>query len=214
MHHLAKANKTFGAGILPVMSELTPALWTRYLTDEAPPFGTHQSERYVDEANTAYAVDNLFNEDHAVTVVWLPETDSASHNDFRGQFGVARRSIVEADGLIGEMVAELRRRDRLKNTYLLLVSDHGHIGGRFGHLDRYDLVNEFFHQPARVDDSGNRVGGGLGLSVRIVTAIRRSAMTPTISFLLMRSEREPPAFTCLANTTVLATGRHRTRLQT
>ena len=166
MHHLAKANKTFGAGILPVMSELTPALWTRYLTDEAPPFGTHQSERYVDEANTAYAVDHLFNEDHAVTVVWLPETDSASHNDFRGQFGVARRSIVEADGLIGEMVAELRRRDRLKNTYLLLVSDHGHIGGRFGHLDRYDLVNEFFHQPARVDDSGNRVGGGLGLSVR------------------------------------------------
>jgi hypothetical protein len=166
MHHLAEANKTFGAGILPVMSELTPALWTRYLTDEAPPFGTHQSERYVDEANTAYAVDNLFNEDHAVTVVWLPETDSASHNDYRGQFGVARRSIVEADGLIGEMVAELARRDRLKNTYLLLVSDHGHIGGRFGHLERYDLVNEFFHQPARVDDSGHRVGGGLGLSVR------------------------------------------------
>lgn len=166
MHHLAEANKTFGAGILPVMSELTPALWTRYLTDEAPPFGTHQSKRYVDEANTAYAVDNLFNEDHAVTVVWLPETDSASHNEYRGQFGVARRSIVEADGLIGEMVAELRRRDRLKNTYLLLVSDHGHIGGRFGHLERYDLVNEFFHQPARVDDSGYRKGGGLGLSVR------------------------------------------------
>ena len=165
-HHLAEANKTFGAGILPVMSELTPTLWTRYLTDEAPPFGTHQSERFVDEANTAYAVDNLFNDDHSVTVVWLPETDSTSHSEYRGQFGVARRSIVEADGLIGEMVAELRRRDRLKNTYLLLVSDHGHIGGRFGHLERYDLVNEFFHQPSRVDDNGNRVGGGLGLSVR------------------------------------------------
>ena len=94
MHHLAEANKTFGAGILPVMSELTPALWTRYLTDEAPPLGTHQSERFVDEANTAYAVDNLFNDDHSVTVVWLPETDSASHSEYRGQFGVARRSIV------------------------------------------------------------------------------------------------------------------------
>lgn len=165
-HHLLKANKTLGAGILPVMSELTPALWTRYLTDEAPPLGTHQSERYVDEANTAYAVDNLFNEDHAVTIVWLPETDSASHNEFRGQFGVARRSIVEADALIGEMVSELKRRDRLQSTYLMLVSDHGHIGGRFDHLQRYDLVNEFFHRPSRVDDNGNRVGGGLGLSVQ------------------------------------------------
>ena len=122
------------------MSELTPALWTRYLADEAPPFGTHQSKRYVDEANTAYAVDNLFNEDHAVTVVWLPETDSVSHSEYRGQFGVARRTIVEADGLIGEMVGELKRRGRFENTYLLLVSDHGHLGGRFAHLERYDLV--------------------------------------------------------------------------
>lgn len=166
LHYLAEANKSFGAGILPVMSELTPALWTRYLADEAPPFGTHQSERFVDEANTAYAVDNLFNDDHAVTVVWLPETDSVSHSEYRGQFGVARRAIVEADGLIGEMVAELKRRGRFEKTYLLLVSDHGHIGGRFGHLERYDLVNEFFHQPARLDDAEQRVGGGLGLSVR------------------------------------------------
>lgn len=166
LHHLAQANKSFGAGILPVMSELTPALWTRYLADEAPPFGTHQSKRYVDEANTAYAVDNLFNEDHAVTVVWLPETDSVSHSEYRGQFGVARRTIVEADGLIGEMVGELKRRGRFENTYLLLVSDHGHLGGRFAHLERYDLVNEFFHQPARINTDGYRTGGGLGLSVR------------------------------------------------
>lgn len=166
LHYLSEENRSLGAGILPVMSELTPALWTRYLTDEAPPFGTHQSERYVDEANTAYAVDNLFNEDHAVTIVWLPETDSASHSEYRGQFGVARRSIVEADALIGEMVSELQRRARLENTYLLLISDHGHIGGRFDHLHRYDLVNEFFHQPARIDDDGNRAGGGLGLSVQ------------------------------------------------
>ena len=129
------------------MSELTPALWTRYLADEAPPFGTHQSKRYVDEANTAYAVDNLFNEDHAVTVVWLPETDSVSHSEYRGQFGVARRTIVEADGLIGEMVGELKRRGRFENTYLLLVSDHGHLGGRFAHLERYDLVL------SRIDES-------------------------------------------------------------
>lgn len=166
LHHLAQAHKSFGAGILPVMSELTPALWTRYLTDEVPPFGTHQSKRYVDEANTAYAVDNLFNEEHAVTVVWLPETDSVSHGEYRGQFGVARRAIVEADGLIGEMVGELKKRGRFESTYLLLVSDHGHLGGRFAHLERYDLVNEFFHQPARIDKQGHRTGGGLGLSVR------------------------------------------------
>ncbi len=166
LHHLAKANKSFGAGILPVMNELTPALWTRYMADESPPLGTHKSKRYIDEANTAYAVDNLFNEDHALTVVWLPATDSVSHAEFRGQFGVARRAVVEADGLIGEMVAELKKRGRFEKTYLLLVSDHGHIGGRFAHLERYDLVNEFFHQPARIDSDGNRTGGGLGLSVR------------------------------------------------
>lgn len=79
---------------------------------------------------------------------------------------MARRTLVEADQAIGEMVKTLSRKSLLESTYLILISDHGHIGGRTSHLERFDITNEFFHHPADVDGSNRRVGGGLGLTVR------------------------------------------------
>jgi len=165
-HYLARHNRKLGAGIMPVMNDLAPQFWSRYFADDAPFLGVQQAEQYIDEVNTDYAIDNLFRSDHAVTLVWLPETDAVSHHEFRGQFGMARRTIAEADRLIGKMISSLQRQNRLKKTYLILVSDHGHIGGRFSHLERFDLVNEFFHRPSKIDSEGRWVGGGLGLSVR------------------------------------------------
>lgn len=157
---------TFAAGVMPLMSQLSPDLWTRYLADEVPYFGTHLADRYVDEANTTYAIERLFEDLKDVTIVWLPENDTVSHHEFRGAFGMARRTLVEADQAIGQMVDRLKRKKLLSSTYLMVVSDHGHIGGRTRHLERCDIVNEFFHQTANVNKTQDRVGGGLGLSVR------------------------------------------------
>ncbi len=164
---LVDNQKSFGSGVMPLMSQVSPELWTRYLADEVPYFGTHLADRYVDEANTTYAIENLFETPSDVTIVWLPENDTVSHHEFRGAFGMARRALVEADDAIGQMIGRLDEKGMLESTYLIIVSDHGHIGGRESHLERFDLVNEFFHQPAEVDVSGNRVGGGLGMTVKM-----------------------------------------------
>jgi arylsulfatase A-like enzyme len=164
--HLVNSGKTYGASVLPIMSDLSPKLWTRYLTDETPYLGTQRADRFIDETNSVYAIEHLLRQQDDVMVVWLPETDTVSHHEFRGQFGMARRTIAEADHMIGEIVGHLRRQERLDKTYLILVSDHGHHGGQFEHLDRFDLVNEFFHRPREVTASGLWVGGGLGLTVR------------------------------------------------
>ncbi|MBW3597569.1 MAG: alkaline phosphatase family protein [Planctomycetes bacterium] len=164
--HLTRHGKTYGAGVLPIMSDLSPRLWTRYLADEAPYLGTQKADRFIDEANTVYAIEHLLRQQDDVMIVWLPETDTVSHHEFRGQFGMARRTIAEADQMIGEVVGHVRRQGRLDKTYLILVSDHGHHGGRFEHLDRFDLANEFFHRPRERTADGRWVGGGLGLTVR------------------------------------------------
>ena len=165
-HHLAKNGRSYSAGVLPIMTDLSPALWTRYITDEAPYLGTQKADRYIDEANTAYAVEQMLRSKDDVMIVWLPENDTVSHHEYRGQFGMARRSLAEVDRMLGEVVGHLRRQKRLEKTYLMVVSDHGHIGGRFQHLHRYDIANEFFHRPREIDSKGNWFGGGLGLSVK------------------------------------------------
>lgn len=172
--HLIKNGKTMSSGVMPLMSQISPELWTRYLADEVPYFGTHLADRYVDEANTSYAIEHLFEDMKDVTIIWLPENDTVSHHEFRGAFGMARRSLAEADQAIGQMVNRLDRKGLTSSTYFVLISDHGHIGGRQSHLERFDITNEFFHQPADIDGSHQRVGGGLGLTVRQDRYINRT----------------------------------------
>ncbi len=163
---LAEHGLDWATTTLPVMTEMPPVLWTRSLSRFSPPLSVHRSWQFMDEANTRYAVRELLARNAAVTVIWLPETDSASHKRNRGQFGAARRVIARADELIGLVVDELQRQGRLEHTYLILVSDHGHHGGRTGYLSRFDLANDLFFQPRQRDRQGRWVGGGLGLSVR------------------------------------------------
>jgi hypothetical protein len=72
----------------------------------------------------------------------------------------------DIDRLVGQVVAELAAQHRLDSTYLMLISDHGHLGGQRTHLARFDLADEFFFSPRQVTRDGRWVGGGLGLSVR------------------------------------------------
>lgn len=156
----------WATGVLPVMTDVPPVLWTRSMTRFLPYFDAHEAWRYIDDANAHFAVRHLLRQQRPVTIIWLPETDSVSHKECRGQFGSTRRTIARADRLVGEITTELDSQGRLDSTYLILVSDHGHVGGATRHLTRFDLTNELFYEPRQVSPDGIWLGGGLGLSVR------------------------------------------------
>lgn len=164
--HLRNNGGDWATGALPMMTEMPPILWSRSLVHEMPYFHMHEAWNYIDDANTHYAQWHLIDREKPVTVIWLPETDSVSHKKSRGQFGLTRRTIARADQLIGRVVKQLRDQNRLCRTYFLLVSDHGHHGGRNSHLSHFDLANQFFFHPRELSRDGRWIGGGLGLSVR------------------------------------------------
>lgn len=164
--YLRARGDDWATGILPVMTEMPPLLWTRSMARVLPYFRAQEAWRYIDDANADFAVRHLIRQYRPVTIIWMPETDSVSHKECRGQFGSTRRTIARADRLVGEVVAELEAQGRIDSTYLMLVSDHGHLGGRNEHLSRFDLADEFFFCPRQVTRDGRWVGGGLGLSVR------------------------------------------------
>lgn len=165
-HYLRDQGQDWSTGILPLMTEVPPPLWTRSMARELPWLSAHDAWQYIDDANAAYAVRHLLHRSEPVTILWFPETDSVSHKQCRGQFGLTRRTIAKADRLIGRVCDELRETGRFDSTYFVLVSDHGHHGGRVQHLRHFDLANDFFFRPRKVDGQGNWVGGGLGMSVR------------------------------------------------
>lgn len=163
---LRSEGRDWATGVLPVMTETPPPLWGRSLSRAVPHLNAHDAWQYIDDANANYAVRQLMPREQPVMIVWLPETDSVSHKECRGQFGATRRTIARADQLIGQIVAEFKAQDRLRSTYFCLVSDHGHHGGRTGHLSLFDVAHELFYRPRELNDSGRWVGGGLGLTVR------------------------------------------------
>ena len=165
--HLQNHGLDWASGVLPVMTEVPPVLWSRSLARHMPYLQPNRAWESMDDANADYAVKNLLGRREAVTVIWLPETDTCSHKCSRGQFGMTRRTIAKADRLLGSVVEELRAQGRLQSTYLMLVSDHGHLGGRERYLSHFDLATDFFFRPREVDDRGEWIGGGFGLSVRM-----------------------------------------------
>lgn len=165
--HLQAHGQNWAAGVLPIMTEVPPPLWSRSLAKHMPYFQSQRAWEYIDDANADYALKSLLGRREAVTIVWLPETDTCSHKCSRGQFGLTRRTIAKADRLLGTVVDELEAQGRLDSTYLLLVSDHGHVGGRDTHLSHFDLASDFFFRPRALDRQGNWTGGGLGVSVRM-----------------------------------------------
>lgn len=163
---LRSEGRDWATGVLPVMTETPPPLWSRSLARTVPHLQANDAWKYIDDANANYAVRQLMPREQPVMIVWLPETDSVSHKECRGQFGATRRTIARADQLIGQVVAEFKAQDRLRSTYFCLVSDHGHHGGRTGHLSLFDVAHELFYRPRELDADGHWTGGGLGVTVR------------------------------------------------
>lgn len=164
--YLRQNNDDWATGVLPIMTDMPPVLWTRSMTRSMPYFKAQQAWRYIDDANAHYATQYLLAQQRGVTIIWLPETDSISHKYCRGQFGTTRSTIVKADKLVGKVTAELEAQGRLDSTYLVLVSDHGHLGGASTYLSRFDIANEFFYNSRKVTPDGQWAGGGLGMSVK------------------------------------------------
>jgi arylsulfatase A-like enzyme len=198
--HLRHNGEDWSTGALPIMTEFPPVPWSRSLTKYVPYFQYHDSWRYMDEANTDYAKNFLFERKSPVTIVWLPETDSVSHHDYsRGQFGTTRRIIARADLLIGQMVDEIEARHRLDRTYFILCSDHGHHGGQKENLSHYDLADEFFYKPRLLTPDGAWVGGGLGLSVRQHRFWNRHPEDRPIDFVFIDADQDGTARVFLPN---------------
>jgi hypothetical protein len=164
--HLRASGSDWATGILPIMTNVPPLLWTRSMMRHLPYFQSQNAWQYIDDANTHYAKTHLLSRNQPVTIIWLPETDSVSHKKSRGQFGLTRRTIAKADRLIEEVVSEVAAQGRLQSTYFLLISDHGHHGGDEAHLSHFDIANELLFKPRELDENGRWVDGGLGLSVR------------------------------------------------
>lgn len=163
---LRNQGSDWSTGILPIMTDVPPPLWTRSMMQHLPYLQMQKAWNYVDDANTHFTLLHLLDRRSPVTIVWLPETDSVSHKFSRGQFGVTRRTIALADMHIGRIVEEIKARGEFDSTYFFLVSDHGHHGGRKTHLSHFDIANELFFNSRKVDETGEWIDGGLGLSVR------------------------------------------------
>ena len=164
--YMRDRGQDWATGVLPIMTDMPPVLWTRSMTRFLPYLQSQQAWKYIDDANAHYAVRHLLRQYRPVTIIWLPETDSVSHKECRGQFGSTRRTIARADKLVGNVVSELEAQGRLNSTYLILVSDHGHLGGQNTHLARFDIANELIYNSRQVTKDHRWVGGGLGMSVR------------------------------------------------
>jgi len=162
---LKRQGTDWATGVLPIMPHLTPPLWSRSLLRHLPFLRADKAWQHFDDANTTYALRHLVDLQRPVTIIWLPETDSVSHNCGRGQFGATRRTLARADQLIGSVVDHLRRRGQLDDTVLMLVSDHGHHGGRRQPLRHFDVAHEVFFRTRTVSQDRRWLDGGLGLSV-------------------------------------------------
>jgi arylsulfatase A-like enzyme len=110
----------------------------------------------MDTVNTQYAIEEMIGHPEArVLFVWFPMVDKTSHFSPRGQFGAARRDLVIADRYFGQLLRRLEEVGWRDNTYIMLISDHGHMGGKTAVNQAANLASEWAFRK-------------LGVNVRII----------------------------------------------
>ncbi len=117
---------------LPIAPLNPPPQWLHRAANTIGPFNlSNRIGSAVDQINASYAIEDLVGDpDARVIAIWLPMVDKVSHHSQRGQFGGARRDLALADQLLAQLVARVREVRWDSSTYWILVSDHGHLGGR------------------------------------------------------------------------------------
>lgn len=139
--------------ILPINNFSPPLKWIGEASNTPPrAFGSFtRVERDLDNANFAHAMTFIHSDPRArMMVIWLPEVDDTGHRTPYGQFGEGRKRMVEVDDIIGRLRTELNYEHRWEDTDLVLLSDHGHLGGEPRPNGRarinqvWDVASEFF----------------------------------------------------------------------
>ncbi len=149
-----RLGKRFRYTTLPIAPINPPPQWFHRAINTLGPFDfPRRLPVRLDEVNAAYAVEELIGlPDARVIAVWFPMADKTCHVSRRGQFGAARRDLALADEGLGRILRRLREVRWDRSTYLILVSDHGHLGGAPPPV-----------APPKAEDrpSGPTTGGGL-----------------------------------------------------
>jgi len=133
--------------ILPITPMNPPTQWLhRALNTIRNPFKASLSiPDQLDVINGRYVIEEMLGDpDARVMAAWFPMVDKVSHHSARGQYGAARRELVVFDRFFGRMMKRLGQVGWGDSTYLILVSDHGHVGGEREVSHRCNLARELF----------------------------------------------------------------------
>jgi len=148
----------YQASAVPVHPDGPDMFWAHYAVNRTRVFHMESAWLNMDEIAAAWGSQEGLTSNAKLVEVWCSDTDAISHISPRGQFGRARAILARADFLLGLLIARLEERGELGSTYIFLFSDHGHHGGDYYVLRRYDPGNELFFAPPE--------SGGLGMNVR------------------------------------------------
>jgi len=135
--------------VLPILPVNPPLRWLHRALNGVrnPLVATVKIPTELDRINAGYVVNELLGDpDARVIAAWFPMLDKNCHHHARGQFGAARRDLAIFDRLFGQILAKLREVGWDRSTYLLLISDHGHVGGERAANRRANLPRDFFHR--------------------------------------------------------------------
>jgi hypothetical protein len=143
-----RLGKAFRFTTLPIAPLNPPPLWLHRAVNTLGPFGlSTRLPTRLDRVNARYAVEDLLGDpDARLIAVWWPIVDKTCHHSGRGQFGAARRDLALADRYLGAIRSRLRELGWERTTYLILVSDHGHLGGDTGVNRRCNLPRDWAHR--------------------------------------------------------------------
>jgi hypothetical protein len=149
---------SFGAGALPVQPRSPKVLQVNLLewAHRSLNVANHMSEvrKEIDKAQARFGLDLASCPNVRVMVIWLPKTDVDSERWHHGQFGGTRGRIAEADEHMARIVRQLKRRGRFEETYFVLFSDHGTVGGNGFINKKFNLDREILHAHFRLNTAG------------------------------------------------------------
>ena len=144
----SRLGKAFRFTTLPIAPLNPPPQWFHRAVNTIGPFGiaSHLPWR-VDTVNAQYAVEELIgDEDARVLAVWFPTVDKTCHHSPRGQFGAARRDLALADRYLARILHRVEEIGWDRALYLILLSDHGHLGGERTVNQACNLPRDWAHR--------------------------------------------------------------------
>ncbi len=160
--------KEYYTTVQPIHPENPPNRYELDACNVIPPFYYHHAKDYVDRINSRYGHDLVIQPDAYVMNFWFPDVDSFGESNARSQFGQTRKSIFLLDRRVDRIIAELKRKKLWDQTYLIIFSDHGMLGGKSVILQDIDFGREFFYRPAVDEDTDGKLDAdsGMGCNVR------------------------------------------------